>query len=42
VANQESNDIEVFRIDANSGELEFTGERLEVPAPVGIAFAGAN
>jgi 6-phosphogluconolactonase len=42
VANQESNDIEVFRIDGGTGELAFTGERVEVPAPVDIAFAGAN
>jgi 6-phosphogluconolactonase len=42
VANQETNDIEVFRIDSSSGELEFTGERVEVPAPVDIAFAGAT
>lgn len=42
VANQESNDIVVFRIDGSSGELASTGERVEVPAPVDIAFGGAN
>jgi 6-phosphogluconolactonase len=41
-ANQETNDIEVFRIDSNTGELAFTGERVEVPAPVDIAFGGSN
>jgi 6-phosphogluconolactonase len=41
-ANQGTNDIEVFRIDSGSGELEFTGERVEVPSPVDIAFAGSN
>jgi 6-phosphogluconolactonase (cycloisomerase 2 family) len=42
VANQNSNDIVVFRIDGSSGELGSTGERVEVPAPVDIAFGGAN
>jgi 6-phosphogluconolactonase len=42
VANENSNDIVVFRIDGSSGELGSTGERVEVPAPVDIAFGGAN
>jgi 6-phosphogluconolactonase len=40
VANQKTNDIEVFKIDLTTGELAFTGERVEVPAPVDLAFAG--
>ncbi len=42
VANEATNDIEVFRIDLSSGELGFTGVRVEVPAPVDIVFAGSN
>ncbi len=38
-ANQESGNIVVFRIDAGTGRLTPTGESVEVPAPVCIAFA---
>jgi 6-phosphogluconolactonase len=38
-ANQESGNIVVFRIDAATGRLTPTGEVVEVPAPVCIAFA---
>ena len=34
--------LRCFRIDLNSGELGFTGVRVEVPAPVDIVFAGSN
>jgi 6-phosphogluconolactonase len=37
-ANQESNNIVVFRIDAVTGALSPTGDTVEVPAPVCIAF----
>ena len=37
-ANQESNNIVVFRIDASSGALNPTGDPVEVPGPVGITF----
>jgi 6-phosphogluconolactonase len=37
-ANQESGNIMVFRIDAATGRLTPTGEVVEVPAPVCIAF----
>jgi 6-phosphogluconolactonase len=37
-ANQESGNIVVFRIDAATGRLTPTGESVEVPAPVCIAF----
>jgi 6-phosphogluconolactonase len=37
-ANQESGNIVVFRIDASTGRLTPTGEVVEVPAPVCIAF----
>jgi 6-phosphogluconolactonase len=38
-ANQESGNIVVFRIDAATGRLTPTGESVEVPAAVCIAFA---
>jgi 6-phosphogluconolactonase len=41
-ANQESDNIIVFRIDSMTGALSPTGETTEVPAPVCIAFAGAK
>jgi len=37
-ANQESNNIVVFRIDSTTGALSPTGDSVEVPAPVCIAF----
>jgi 6-phosphogluconolactonase len=37
-ANQESNNIVVFRIDAITGALSPTGETVEAPAPVCITF----
>jgi 6-phosphogluconolactonase len=37
-ANQESGNIVVFRIDAATGRLTPTGESVEVPAPVCVAF----
>jgi 6-phosphogluconolactonase len=37
-ANQESNNIVVFRIDATTGALSPTGDPVEVPAPVCIMF----
>jgi len=41
-ANQESNNIVVFRIDAITGALTPTGDIVEAPAPVGIAFVAAK
>jgi 6-phosphogluconolactonase len=38
VANQESNNIVVFRIDPNSGRLTATGQTLHVPSPVCLKF----
>ncbi len=37
-ANQESNNIVIFRIDSTTGALTPTGEITEVPAPVCITF----
>jgi 6-phosphogluconolactonase len=37
-ANQESNNIVVFRIDSTTGALSPTGDTVEVPAPVCIVF----
>ncbi len=37
-ANQGSNDIVVFKIDPATGGLTLTGQVVEVPAPVDIAF----
>jgi 6-phosphogluconolactonase len=37
-ANQESNNIVVFRIDSTTGALSPTGDIVEVPAPVCITF----
>jgi 6-phosphogluconolactonase len=41
-ANQESNNIVTFRIDSTTGALTPTGDIVEVPAPVCIAFVAAN
>ena len=37
-AGQKSGTISVFRIDQNTGELEFTGSKIEVGAPVCVKF----
>jgi len=41
-ANQESNNIVIFRIDATPGALSPTGEIAEAPAPVCITFVAAK
>jgi 6-phosphogluconolactonase len=41
-ANQESNNIVIFRIDSTIGALSPTGEIAEVPAPVCITFVAAK
>jgi 6-phosphogluconolactonase len=41
-ANQESNNIVIFRIDSTTGALSPTGDIAEVPAPVCITFVSAN
>jgi 6-phosphogluconolactonase len=41
-ANQESNNIVTFRIDSTTGALTPTGDIVEVPAPVCIAFVAAK
>lgn len=41
-ANQESNNIVVFRIDGKSGRLSETGQVIEVPSPVCIVFVPAE
>jgi 6-phosphogluconolactonase len=41
-ANQESNNIVIFRIDATTGALSPTGEVTEAPAPVCITFVAAK
>ena len=41
-ANQESNNIVIFRIDSTTGALNPTGEIAEVPAPVYITFVAAK
>ncbi|MBN1599444.1 MAG: lactonase family protein [Bacteroidales bacterium] len=40
VANQDSDNLVVFRIDAETGELVETGISVEVPTPVCIKFIG--
>jgi 6-phosphogluconolactonase len=37
-ANQDSNDISVFKIDQQSGRLESTGTMLKAPTPVCVKF----
>lgn len=39
-ANQDSNNVVVFRVDAGSGELIPPGVVLDVPSPVCVVFAG--
>jgi 6-phosphogluconolactonase len=41
-ANQESNNIVIFRIDSTTGALSPTGEIAEVPAPVCITFVAVR
>jgi 6-phosphogluconolactonase len=41
-ANQESNNIVIFRIDSTTGALSPTGEITEVPAPVCITFVAGK
>lgn len=41
-ANQESNNIVVFRIDPQTGRLKATGQVLQVPTPVSVAFVPAE
>lgn len=41
VANQNSDNVAVFRIDAQSGKLKFTGQQLELGAPVCVKFIPA-
>jgi 6-phosphogluconolactonase len=41
-ANEESNNIVVFKIDATTGALTPTGQTVEVPAPVCITFVPAE
>src|SRR6266702_2678014 len=41
-ANQRSNDIVVFKIDPATGALTLTGQVIEVPSPVDIAFLPAE
>lgn len=38
VGNQDSNEIVEFRIDPHTGRLTSTGQRVQVPSPVCIAF----
>ena len=42
VANEESNNIAVFRVDPKTGRLTDTGQVLEVPSPVCVAFISAE
>lgn len=42
VANQETNNIVVFRIDPNSGRLTPTGQTLQVPSPVCLKFVAVE
>jgi 6-phosphogluconolactonase len=42
VANQDSNNIVVFRIDPNSGRLTPTGQTLHMPSPVCLKFMAAE
>ena len=42
VANQESNNIVVFKIDPKTGRLTDTGQILKAPSPVCIVFLSAE
>jgi 6-phosphogluconolactonase len=41
-ANQDSASVVAFRIDAQTGKLTPTGDKLDVPFPVSIVFAGGK
>jgi 6-phosphogluconolactonase len=41
VANERSDNVAVFRIDAQSGKLKFTGQQLDIGAPVCVKFIPA-
>jgi len=41
-ANQNSGDVVLFRIDANTGRLTPTGEKMEVSSPVCVVFVPAR
>jgi 6-phosphogluconolactonase len=41
-ANQESNNIVIFRIDPTTGALSPNGEVTEVPAPVCMTFVAVR
>jgi 6-phosphogluconolactonase len=38
VAGQQGNEIEIFRIDANTGKLSRTGQKIQMKAPACILF----
>ncbi len=38
VANQESNEIELYTFDEETEELQSTGEKIEIPQPVCVAY----
>jgi len=40
-ANQNTNNIAVFRLDAQTGKLKFTGQQIEIDAPVCVKFIPA-
>jgi len=42
LANQDTNNVVVFRIDPNSGRLTPTGQTLHVPSPVCLKFVAAD
>jgi 6-phosphogluconolactonase len=42
VANQDSGNIVVFRLDLTTGRLTATGEEVKVPAPVCLKFIAAK
>jgi len=42
VANQGSGSVVVFRIDQRSGRLAYTGQTVEVPAPMCVRFVRAG
>jgi 6-phosphogluconolactonase len=41
-ANQQSNDLYSFHIDADTGHLSVTGHRLEIPAPVCVKILSSD
>ena len=42
VANQDTNNIVVFRINPNTGRLTPTGQNVHVPSPVCLKFMTAE